>query len=257
MNKNLKTISFAFAMFAVVGMISSTPVAFADDDGIELEAKLVENDIEILEASFEIEDEINKLEVEVEGQSFASCDISIPGHDLGDQPVQLDGEGEIELELTTPILENEVITVNCGSELSAVFLLDVDEEEHDGIELEAKLLDNLQNEVGEASFEDEDGETELEIEIESLADQSCEVSINGAIVPNGPHLFDDEGELELEPSPITVNENDAITVVVCGNEFSGTFTPEVDDDEDHDDDEEDDDHESEISTTKKNHRHGR
>jgi hypothetical protein len=148
MNKNLKTISFAFAMFAVVGMISSTSVAFADDDETELEAK---------------------------------------------------------------------------------------------------LLDNLQNEIGEVSFEDEDGQTELEIEIESLADQSCEVSINGVVVPEGPHLFDDEGELELEPSPITVNENDAITVVVCGNQFSGTFTLDVDDD----DEEDDDDDEEEIQSSKK------
>ena len=40
MNKTSKLFSFAFAMFAVVGMISSTSVAFADDDEIELEAFL-------------------------------------------------------------------------------------------------------------------------------------------------------------------------------------------------------------------------
>jgi hypothetical protein len=151
MNKNLKTISFAFAMFAVVGMISPTSAVFADDDGIELEAKLVENDIEILEASFEIEDGLNKLEVEVEDQAFASCVISIPGHDLGDQPVQLDDEGEIEFELTTPILENEVITVNCGSELSAVFLPDVDEEEHDDDDEEEEELEIQSSKKGKSN----------------------------------------------------------------------------------------------------------
>ena len=138
MNKNLKTISFAFAMFTVVGMISSTSVAFSDDDEIELEA----------------------------------------------------------------------------------------------------YLTSTSGETGEASFEDKDGQTELEIEIESLADRLCEVSINGAVVPNGPHQLDDEGELELVPSPITPIVGDSITVVVCGNEFSGTFALESDDDNDDDDSEE-------------------
>jgi hypothetical protein len=145
MNKNLKTISFAFAMFAVVGMISSTSAVFADDDGIELEAKLVENDIEILEASFEIEDGINELEIEVEGQSDATCSASINGNPVDPASFQLDDEGEVELELFEPIVFGDEITVDCDGfdPLTATFVLDVDEEdgeEEDGHEEEEEEL---------------------------------------------------------------------------------------------------------------------
>lgn len=69
MNKNLKTISFAFAMFAVVGMITSTPAVYASENETELTATLYDqNGREILEASFEIDDGQEELEVEVEHQ---------------------------------------------------------------------------------------------------------------------------------------------------------------------------------------------
>ena len=159
MNKNLKTISFAFAMFAVVGMISSTSIAFADDDELELEAK---------------------------------------------------------------------------------------------------FLDNLQNEVGEAEFEVEDGQTEFEIEIESLPGAECTVT-HDPLVGDTTSIditLDDEGEYEESPSPFEIVEGDTITVVCNGNEFSNTFALEVDDedddDEEDDDDDDDDDHlEIESSSNKK------
>ena len=141
MNKNLKTISFAFAMFAVVGMISSTSVAFADDDETELEAKLVENGIEILEASFEIEDGVEELEVEVEGQTPGLlCTAShftaepLPDGtttDLGSFTIDDEGEGELEL-VPSPltVIVGDTITVVCnGNEFSGTFALEADDEE--------------------------------------------------------------------------------------------------------------------------------
>jgi hypothetical protein len=139
MNKNLKTISFAFAMFAVVGMISSTSIAFADDDEVELEAPLtLTSGVGTGEASFEVEDPDSELEVEVEGQTPGdNCDVSINGNPVGTFVIDDEGEGELEL-VPSPItpIAGDVITVNLvcdsgNSEFEGEFAIEADEEDDD------------------------------------------------------------------------------------------------------------------------------
>lgn len=132
MNKNLKTISFAFAMFAVVGMISSTSVAFADDDELELEAKLLDYLLnEVGEAEFEVEDNEAELEIEIPSHALQTCDVNIDGVDyLG---LVLDDEGEVEIEGLAVDLEINPVTVTCGSDIfkSDTFVSEIDEEDDD------------------------------------------------------------------------------------------------------------------------------
>lgn len=139
MNKNLKTISFAFAMFAVVGMISSTSVAFADDDGIELEAYLtLVSGVGTGEVSFEVEDTDSELEIEIEGQTPGdNCDVYLGVNPVGSFVIDDEGEGELKLVPSpiTPIVGDSInVTVNCDSNDSVfegVFALDADDEEND------------------------------------------------------------------------------------------------------------------------------
>jgi len=150
MNKNLKTISFAFAMFAVVGMISSTPVAFADDDEIELEAFLRDgNDVIVGEAEFEVEDNEAELEIEIPSHAFQTCDVNVNGVDyLG---LVLDDEGEAEIEGLAVDLEINSVTVTCGSDIftSDTFVSEIDEEDDE--------------EDDEDEDDDDDDEEEIEL----------------------------------------------------------------------------------------------
>ena len=152
MNKNLKTISFAFAMFAVVGMISSTSVAFADDDEIELEAFLRDgNDVIVGEAEFEVEDNEAELEIEIPSHAFQTCDVNVNGVDyLG---LVLDDEGEAEIEGLAVDLEINSVTVTCGSDIftSDTFVSEIDEEDDEE----------------EDDDEDDDDDDEEEIELSS------------------------------------------------------------------------------------------
>ena len=150
MNKNLKTISFAFAMFAVVGMISSTSVAFADDDEIELEAFLRDgNDVIVGEAEFEVEDNEAELEIEIPSHAFQTCDVNVNGVDyLG---LVLDDEGEAEIEGLAVDLEINSVTVTCGSDIftSDTFVSEIDEEDDE--------------EDDEDEDDDDDDEEEIEL----------------------------------------------------------------------------------------------
>ena len=132
MNKNLKTISFAFAMFAVVGMISSTSVAFADDDELELEANLINPSGEIAgEVEFEVEDLDSELEIEIPSLQFIYCDVNINEGEIVIPSQFLDYEGEVEIEGLPVDLVIDSVSVDCGGNVftSDTFVSETDEED--------------------------------------------------------------------------------------------------------------------------------
>ena len=132
MNKNLKTISFAFAMFAVVGMIWSTSVAFADDDELELEANLINPSGEIAgEAEFEVEDLDSELEIEIPSLPFTYCDVNINEGQIVIPNQFLDYEGEVEIEGLPVDLVIDSVSVDCGGNVftSDTFVSETDEED--------------------------------------------------------------------------------------------------------------------------------